>query len=386
MSATPPIPRDKDLYDEAGYIRLYPGIAEAIATGTESSAWRHFDKHGRREGRQPNDVDAAYYLEAYPQAADDMAAGRAGDAPEHYVRYGRARGYLPNATAPRAADPVMPPAFPYLWTDLPHALDLIEGQVELGRLAQRQASLLRSWVRNGFVVLERTIEREVLEAAALDLEQSFAGGSPYLLFACDAMSTTPIHWRPEINPLPADSLDPHFLSRAIRDLVFADPIQEFLGLIFNARPLVAHSRGRLRGEPRRAHQTIASSAFTLSHQGVSAWIPLEDAAEDSGEQYHFPGSHRFPNLPADQLEQQMTELGLVADPCVGAAGRAVIRHADFVHGSRPGQGLATRRGIEVQYCPSFVAPTYTETVPARLWRQGTRMFFTQYYPDNEPRD
>ncbi|HEY1936206.1 MAG TPA: hypothetical protein VGG99_29720 [Acetobacteraceae bacterium] len=386
MSATPPIPRDTDLYDEAGYLRLYPGIAEAIAAGMESSAWRHFDKHGRREGRRPNDVDAAFYLETYPQAAADIAAARAGDAAEHYFRFGRARGYLPNAATPRAAGAVMPPAFPFLWTDLPHAPELIEGRVELGRLAQRQASLLRSWVRNGFVVLERTIERDVLEAAALDLERGFAGASPHLLFACDALSAAPIHWRPELNPFPADSLDPHFMSRAIRDLAFAEPILEFLGLIFDARPLVAHSRGWLRDAPLRAQRDIAAAAFSLSRQCVSAWIPLEDGAGDPDMQFHFPASHRFPDLPANDLAERMTELGLAADPFVAAAGHAVIRHADLVHGGRPLRDLATRRGVLVQYCPSFVAPNYVETAPSRLWRQGTRLFLTQYYPDSEPHD
>ncbi len=51
---------DRDRFDDAAYLRLYPDIARAVAEGRETSAWDHFDKHGRKEGRKINDFDAEY--------------------------------------------------------------------------------------------------------------------------------------------------------------------------------------------------------------------------------------------------------------------------------------------------------------------------------------
>lgn len=379
----PPIPREDALYDEAGYLRLYPGLAEAIAAGAEASAWRHFDKHGRREGRRPNDVDAAFYLQAYPQAADDIAAGRAADAAEHYIRWGRGRGYLPNAAAPPDTA-----AYPHDggWLDAPHAADLIEGRVALGRMARRQAALLQSWVRNGFAVLDRPIEREVVTAAAETLERGFAGAFPQLLFECRPLSATPIPWQPEINPLPTDSLDPHFLSRAIRDLLFAEPLLEFLGLLFDAPPLVVHSRGRLREAATPAHRTRAAAAFSLPRQWASVWIPLEDANDAAGARFHYPGSHHCPEVPETHLAAQMTDQGLAADPYVAAAGRAVVRHPRLVHTNLQDEIQSTQRGFYAEYCPGFVAPTYPGQAPARLLRHGKHLFSAAAYAEAGPSD
>ena len=103
---------EQDRFDEAGYFRLYPDIARAIAAGAEFSGWLHYQKHGRREGRRPNDVDAAFYLQTYPQAVADIAAGRAGDAATHYLRFGRARGYRPNPACLRWRRPNRRPPSP----------------------------------------------------------------------------------------------------------------------------------------------------------------------------------------------------------------------------------------------------------------------------------
>src|SRR5580704_9946070 len=93
---------DADLFDEAGYLRLYPGIAEAMMHGVVDTAWNHYHRHGREEGRQPNDVDPAFYLAAYAQVERDLGRPPVPeDAAPHFITLGRARGYLPNARAPR---------------------------------------------------------------------------------------------------------------------------------------------------------------------------------------------------------------------------------------------------------------------------------------------
>ena len=43
-----------DQFDETAYLRLYPDVAKAISEGRERSAWSHYDRHGRKEGRLAN--------------------------------------------------------------------------------------------------------------------------------------------------------------------------------------------------------------------------------------------------------------------------------------------------------------------------------------------
>ena len=46
--------RSKADFDEIGYRKAYPDVDRAIAAGRLSSAWQHYQLHGRQEGRRPN--------------------------------------------------------------------------------------------------------------------------------------------------------------------------------------------------------------------------------------------------------------------------------------------------------------------------------------------
>ena len=382
--AAPLLPAERELFDEAGYLRLYPDIVQAIATGVEVSGWQHYRTHGKHEGRRPNDVDADFYLRAYPQAAADIAAGRATDAAGHYLRFGCARGYRPNPAASAGTLPAMPSAFPWLWTDLPHATDLIDGRQQLGRLNERQARLLRQWVRDGFVTLDDPFDPLVLSAAALDLERSFAGACPDLLFSCGAVALGPVRWQPEINPYPAAALDIHYMSRPMRELLFAEPVTELLGLLFDAPTLLTHSRGMLRDAVQPPQRDPAGVGYTLPRRWLTAQVMLEDV--DPPSLSCFPGSHRVPAAPGQPLERQMAELPIEREPAGGKRGRVVLRHPLLVHAAEPLPEGATRRTVLAQYCPRHVAPLYAERMPVTLWPHDTHCFTTPHYTGIDPLD
>ena len=136
---------EQDLFDEAAYLRLYPDVAKAVAEGREVSAWQHYDRHGRKEGRKINDFDADYYLRSYPAAAQEIAAGLAATPFAHYRKFGRARGFLSNAKAARPTNAAaMPSPFGGLWPDQANAADMFEGKLEIGQITERQAEKLRS--------------------------------------------------------------------------------------------------------------------------------------------------------------------------------------------------------------------------------------------------
>ena len=64
-------------FDEVGYRKAYPDVARAIESGRLSSAWQHYQSHGRQEGRKPkgfagqldlkkNETDAVQNLPVVP--------------------------------------------------------------------------------------------------------------------------------------------------------------------------------------------------------------------------------------------------------------------------------------------------------------------------------
>lgn len=394
-------------FDEAAYLRLYPDIARALAAGQIRSAWDHYDEHGRREGRKISDFDADFYLRSYPIAAEEIAAGRAIDAFEHYKALGRARGFLPNHRAERAANAAaLPSNYGGLWPDLANAEDVIAGRLEVGQLTAGQAEQLRFWSRNGYLILERAIPDEVVDAAARDLERAYAGGFDDLKFECHAVSPGHMTWRPEINPHPAKALDIHHFSAATRELMFADAIADFLALIFEAKAFASQSLGFLRGSAQEGHQDSAYVAYTIPRQFAASWTALEDVTLGAGELFYYPGSHRWPDFiyaerfksvseaqrsSADRdmrsdivrhvqsLEQRAKEAGIAKMPFAARKGDVLIWHADLVHGGNPVSQAVTRKSIVTHYCPRHLAPLFAESTQTRLWHHHGHCYTTSHY-------
>lgn len=114
--------REQEEFDELVYLRLNPDVAEAVRAGTFTTAWEHWDKNGRAEGRvaslprglkehgRSGDAppivleafDEAAYLKLNPDVAEAVAAGAFTSARAHWDGYGRAEGR--RATLPKDFD------------------------------------------------------------------------------------------------------------------------------------------------------------------------------------------------------------------------------------------------------------------------------------------
>jgi Phytanoyl-CoA dioxygenase (PhyH) len=399
-------------FDEAAYLRMYPDIAAAVAEGRVGSGWQHYWHHGQHEGRLANEFDPEAYLRAYPAAVVEIAAGLAADPWAHYQRFGRARGFLPYPNATRPPNPAaMPSTFGGLWPDLPNALDLIEGKLEIGQISDGQAALLRFWVENGYVILPQRIAPDIVDAACADLDKAYAGGFPGLRFECHRFGTQHMPWRAEFNPHPSKALDLHHFSSATRDLMLADPIVEFLGLIFESKVFASQTLGFLRGSAQEGHQDSAYVPYTLPRQFAASWVALEDVTLGAGELFYYPGSHLFPDfLYAGRwksvaeaarltgtndvgaevaehvrgLEARARELGLRKMPLAARKGEVLIWHADLVHGANPVSSAVTRKSVVTHYCPKRVAPLFSERVTTGLWERDGHYYTTSYYLGQEP--
>jgi len=402
---------DRDLFDEVAYLRLYPDVATAVAEGREVSGWQHYDRHGRSEGRKTNDFDADHYLAAYPIAARELAGGLADTPLQHYLRLGRARGYLSNPKAPRPADAAaMPSPFGGLWPDQPNAPDIIQGKLDIGQITDIQAERLRFWLRNGYVILENAIPKSVVDRAARDLDRAYAGAFPELKFECHSVTPEQVPWRSEMNAHPAKALDIHHFSPAVRDLMFADAIGEFLGLIFESKALASQTLGFLRGSAQEGHQDSAYVAYTIPRQFTATWAALEDVTLGAGELFYYPGSHRFEDFVyrdnyksvseaqrmtgdtafRDDVERHVRSLveraeqrGIPKMPFAAKKGDVLVWHADLVHGGNPVSRQTTRKSIVTHYCPKHLSPLFSENVRTRLWEHSGHHYTTSHY-GNEP--
>jgi hypothetical protein len=408
LTDLPPID-DTDLFDEAGYLRLYPGIAEAMMRGEVDTAWNHFCHHGRDEGRRPNDVDPEFYLSSYADIERDLGRQPTqADAAPHYIALGRARGYRPNAAAPRVINGAAQPSpFGGLWIDHANALDLIQGRLDLGRIRPKDAEMLRAFAREGFVELNEAVDREQMHDAALFVDQAFTGMFPDLRFEVDAGGIEARPWQPELTEQHVAALDPHMMSRRVRDLLLDDAVTKFLSSLFDSRTRLVASRAFLR-EACTPERDVTWNAISLPLQFVAVTFGLEDG--DTGADLAWPGSHRLRDLPwpgghvtvsearragtrglersLAEREERVRALVHGHDPCRFPTrfGTRMIRHANLIHAAEPPEAPSQRRSITAWYSPIFAIPGYMEATPARTHVQNDVAFSSGCYPNMEPRD
>ena len=88
----------RDLFDEEFYLNANPDVAEAVASGEIRSAFRHFERFGQFEGRDPSLLfDTAYYLAENPDVAAAVASGEQDSAFKHFRKFGQFEGRTPIA-------------------------------------------------------------------------------------------------------------------------------------------------------------------------------------------------------------------------------------------------------------------------------------------------
>lgn len=417
MTDLPPFD-DVDLFDDAGYLRLYPGVAQAMMLGMVDTAWNHYFHHGRREGRQPNDVDPAFYVATYPEIGRDL--GRTpteADAVPHFITLGRARGYLPNANAPRAGNAAAPASpFGGLWIDHANALDLIQARLDLKWLRRREAATLRNFTLDGIVELDRPNDAERVTNAALVVAQAFTGMFPDLLFDDPDPMAEPRPWSPELTELPAAARDPHMFSRKVRELVLDQSVTDFLTLLFEAKPRLTASRACLR-EAAAPDRDVAWFGHTLPLRFAAVTFTLEDGAPEGspedlagGAVLVWPGSHRLPDLPWSREHVNLTEARRAGAPGLEEAiarretvvralvhgreprrvhswaGSRTIRHANLIHAVTAPEPPLQRRTVTAWYCPYHVVPCYMETTGARIHQHGEFNYSSGVYPALDPLD
>jgi ectoine hydroxylase-related dioxygenase (phytanoyl-CoA dioxygenase family) len=219
-------------------------------------------------------------------------------------------------------------------------------------------------------------------------------------------------WRPGVEVGAAKALDIHLFSSAIRRLMFAPAITEFLGLIFENKALASQTLGFLRGSAQDSHQDSAYVTYTLPRKFAASWIALEDVTVGAGELFYYPGSHRLPDFlyagryksmsearrmgwdrdevnndghrHVQSLDGLAQQFGITRQVFAAKQGDVLIWHSDLIHGGHKVSQDTTRKSIVTHYCPKHVAPLFGEAHAVTFRDHDGHLYTSNAYPGLPP--
>ena len=265
-----------------------------------------------------------------------------------------------------------------LWPDLSNAIEVVAGKSMHGLISTAEADMLRSWILNGFVIIENAVPHEVIDRVLDDTERVWAGAHPSVFvehFVNGQIQLSPA--RPDLRTAPGKLLDLYAVSEAARDAIFSGPIRRFLRLIFERPPLAFQSLSFMAGTGQPIHQDTAYVVVSSPMEFAASWIALEDIRPTTGELEYYEGSHKMDEFlfqgksksmsPGDpdhsrflqSLHEQAQRMGLKRTRFRPKKGDALIWSADLAHGdSQEREPGSSRLSIVTHYCPAELEPAY----------------------------
>jgi len=166
------------------------------------------------------------------------------------------------------------------------------------------AEKLKFWQKNGYVVLEKAIQEEMLDLFWDDVQELVNNPEKYkMLVRIDLPKFEPNQER-EVKDFPKEDLkgkyvklnDFHNLSVAGKKLMTHPAIVNFLEAVFQQQTVVMQSLTFMYGSQQPTHQDFPWVTAKIPSHLAAAWIPLEDIMIDSGPLYYYVGSHKMPKF------------------------------------------------------------------------------------------
>lgn len=291
-----------------------------------------------------------------------------------------------------------------MWTDRDDFEDILNARVRSGEIPQGQVEGLYNWREQGFVRLEQAVDHALIDRYLAELEAlKSAPESPLLMTAASAPE--PVPYRPEAAEAhhSVRVVDDYFFNVTARDILFGEPVTDFLALVFNARPELHQSLSFDRGSEQDIHQDTAFVRMNSPMKLAAAWVALEDVRPGSGELLYYPGSHRWPDFMfsnffkhydeerdgLQQLERWYAWLHAQGEShssqltaFLPRKGDVFLWHAGLAHGGAAiTDHSATRQSLVGHYCPRGVRPLYHYYKPAQRTyrRHGQFRYCSSYY-------
>ncbi|MEO0650855.1 MAG: phytanoyl-CoA dioxygenase family protein [Planctomycetota bacterium] len=275
-----------------------------------------------------------------------------------------------------------------LWTDRLDVETELERRRAAGCFTDEEAERLRSWIRDGYVVLLGAVDHAVIDAVLADVERAWSGQVDGLIAELGGVQE-PVG--PHARKRHTKLLDLHVVSEAARRAIFAPPLLRFLELVCESEPVAFQSLAFDNGSGQPIHQDTAYVVVTPPLAFLASWIALEDIRPGSGELAYYVGSHRLPEhvfasglrnwnrkrdgdganaAYLDDLVRRSEAAGLERRTFLPRKGDVLLWANDLAHGgSTVTDPDATRRSLVTHYCPQDAQPYYTSYRPQQRWRR-----------------
>jgi Phytanoyl-CoA dioxygenase (PhyH) len=256
-----------------------------------------------------------------------------------------------------------PNAGPFPWLDRPDAESKIAARTKAGLLSDEEARQLRFWVANGYVILERAVEADVLDEAWAGYEAAIRDGTVKL----------PEEPAGPNDPFPGRFQDPHMKVPALCSVMRHPTVMRWVKLLLGREPAPFQTITCHKGSQQGVHSdSIHMTTYPLGYL-AAAWVAFEDIHPDSGPLVFYPGSHRWPYIFSHEVgigEMEFREHGFGAygelyEPRIkqvleerkaephhffAKKGDTLIWHANLLHGGSMRRDLRhSRRALVSHY-------------------------------------
>jgi Phytanoyl-CoA dioxygenase (PhyH) len=256
-----------------------------------------------------------------------------------------------------------PYAGPFPWLDQPDAEDHINAKLAAGSLSEQEAELCRLWSREGYLILDRAIEPNVLDEVWAAYESAIADG---------VITLQPESAGPG-DPWPGRFLDPHLKVPALCRILRHPSLLRCVELLMERTPAPFQTITSHKGSQQREHSdSIHMTTYPIGYLSA-CWVAFEDIHPDSGPLVYYPGSHRLPYIFSRDVgihEEDYRTSGSAAyhakyEPRIqeilaqnqiqpsyfhARKGDVLFWHANLLHGGSPRRNLQySRRAIVNHY-------------------------------------
>lgn len=264
---------------------------------------------------------------------------------------------------------------------------LLERKASEAALGHGLEEKLRQWRRDGVVVFENCVDRDLIRSYRQDLDWVIAhpAALPVTLGVGGEMKPSSEYSSDQLRAasyLRFYAL--HQFSESGRRLLMTPEIVTFLRIVFEDRPSPMSSLTFVRGSQQPVH---ADFAFVYKQTALAmmaaCWIPLEDVHPDSGPLVYYPGSHRVETFGfydfgkgliclseehgndvmrveefSDWLLDRIVAGGLEERVFLPKEGDVLIWHAALVHAGTPiKDATRTRYSLVGHYTSSAAMPS-----------------------------
>ncbi|HJX25849.1 MAG TPA: phytanoyl-CoA dioxygenase family protein [Chthoniobacterales bacterium] len=179
-----------------------------------------------------------------------------------------------------------PEAGPLPWLDRPDAESEIAKRLSNGAIDPAEADQLRNWIKNGYLILDRAIESDLLDQVWAAYQKAIDDGTIGIL---------PEKIGPD-DPWPGRCLDPHLKVPEICQIMRHATLLRWIRLLMDRPPAPFQTITCHKGSQQGAHSdSIHMTTYPLGYL-TACWIAFEDIHPDSGPLVYYPGSHRLPYL------------------------------------------------------------------------------------------